>query len=220
MAQPGALEAAVPAGGGRRSSARTTGSCARSPARRRTCARSCSSRSSGSRRCSSSSACSGCASSARRTPASRGSARSSSGRRPTDELQTQASMLRQLLGVPHRRRSGRCHADRREELVRRAALGARRRGDPVRPVAARAVDERGDLRLRAAAGRRADARSGSGSTTTRFDDAMTARRRRSTTPVSPAAGRARRSPPRSTPTTTSSRARTISPSGRPTRPRP
>ena len=56
MAQPEALERRPPRAGGRRSPGRTTGSCARLPARRPTCARSCSSRSSGSPRCSSSSA--------------------------------------------------------------------------------------------------------------------------------------------------------------------
>ncbi len=157
MAQPGALRRPSRAGGGRRSSARTTGSCAPSPWRRRTCARSCSSPSSGSRRCSCSSAWSGCASWRRRTRACEGlgtlQARSST----YDEIADAGEHAAPAPRVPQRRRSRRRDRDRCEELVRRAALGARRRGDPVRPVGARAVDERGDLRVRAAAGRRADA---------------------------------------------------------------
>ena len=156
----------------------------------------------------------GCASSARRTPASRGSAPCRSARRPTRPCR---------LG----RDCGSCSASgsaaipgrtvhRREEARRRAGAGSLVDGDdPVRAVAARAVDERGDLRLRPASRRRALLRR-IRRRLPHVDDALhdrRARQRRHHRPqVTPFLSA------RSPPTTTCTRP-TISPSGRPTRPR-
>ena len=208
---------AAPPGGGRRSSDRTTGSSARSPARPRTSAPSCSSRSSRSPRCSSSSASSVCASSASRTPGSSGSAPSSCDRRPTRRCRLRRTMLRQLLALRVGGDPGAATitgaAARGEDgdgrsSTRRSGSRCRSSGPStseatygfVPPPADERMLERirrdyHNVRQRALTGRRARRRG---------------HHRPQRDPAAPAA--------QSTPTTTCTRSRTISPSGPPTRP--
>ena len=150
MAQPEALRAPPPCGGGRRASARTTASCARSRARRRRCAPSCSSAFLaiaallvlvgvvGLRFLGQSNArVEGLGTLQLRSSTYRDAA--DSGRACCGSCSPSASVaIREPQRSPARK------------LARRTAMGPRRRGDPVCAVAARALDERGDLWLRSA----------------------------------------------------------------------